>query len=173
VRRQLDPATVSVLQRRVWIAQRVAWGLMAVAVLAGLLGLLGSGPLAWGSVATSDGAVRVSYERFLRRGTRTSLWIRLRPNPGSATVALRIAQPYLDGMKVEGVFPTPRRVQAAPDHVTLDFDVDSRQPGPLTVAIHVVPERMGGRRGGVGVDVDAGPDPESRGWVWFRQWIYP
>jgi hypothetical protein len=149
-----------------WQAQRVAWGLMAVLVLAGLLGLLGSGPLGRRSVTTPDGTVRVEYERYLRRGTPTMLLIRMRPtNPGAPVLALRLAQPYLDRMRVERVFPPPRRVQAGRDHVTLDFEVDARQPGPLTVAIHMLPEGIGGRWAAVAVG--AGPE------LGFRQWVNP
>ena len=139
---------------------------MTVVVLAGLLGLLGSGPLGRRSVATPDGTLRVEYERFVRRGTRTTLLVRMGPtDPLVPARALRLAQPYLDGMWIESVFPPPRRVQAGRDHVILDFDVDSQQPGPLTVAIHVLPAGIGGRWAAVAMD--AGPE------LGFRQWVNP
>ena len=110
--------------------------------------------------------MRVEYERFVRRGTRTTLLIRIRPTtPGAPVLALRIAQSYLEGMGVESVFPPPRRVQSGRDHVTLDFEVDAQQSGPLTVAIHVLPVGIGGRWAAVGVD--AGPE------LGFRQWVNP
>jgi hypothetical protein len=166
VRQQRDPAVGVAFQRRVWQAQRVAWGLMALIVLAGLLGFLGSGPFGRRSVATPDGTLRVEYERFVRRGTRTTLLIWMQPTqPGASVLALRLAQPYLDGMRVESVFPPPRRVQVGRRHVTLDFDVDSRQPGAVTVAIHVLPAGIGARWAAVGVD--AGPE------LGFRQWVNP
>jgi hypothetical protein len=139
---------------------------MIVFVLAGLLGLLGAGPLGHRSIAASDGAVEVEYERFLRRGTRTRLLVRVRPTGADAPVLeLRLARSYLDQMRVESVFPTPRQVQAGRDHVVLDFEVDPRQPGPLTIAIHMLPQGIGGRWGAVGVG--AGPE------LGFRQWVNP
>jgi hypothetical protein len=139
---------------------------MTVLVFAGTLGLLGSGPLGRGSVSTPDGSVRVDYERFLRRGTRTTLLVRARPaSPDPPGLALRLAQPYVDRMRVESVFPPPRRVRAGGDHVILDFDVDPRQPELYTVAIELLPLGIGGRWGTVGVE--AGPQ------LGFRQWVNP
>lgn len=139
---------------------------MTVVVLAGLLGLLGSGPLGRRSVTTPDGALRVEYERFVRRGTRTTLLVRMEPTrPRAPVLTLRLAQPYLDEMLIESVFPPPRRGQVGRDHVTLDFDLDSQQSGPLTVAIQVLPAGIGGRWAAVALD--AGPE------VGFRQWVNP
>jgi hypothetical protein len=166
VRRQLDPPAAARLQRRIWRVQQVVWALMAILLAAGLLGFLGGGRFSRRSIAASDGTLRVDYERFLRRGNRTTLLIRVQPAQGAATSALglRIARAYLDGMRVESVFPPPRRTQAGPDDVTLDFDADS-PPGSLTLRIDVVPERLGAWqaafRAGGGSSVG------------FRQWVYP
>jgi hypothetical protein len=139
---------------------------MAAFVAAGLLGFLGSGPISRRSVTTVDGALQVDYERFLRSGTRTTLLVRLRPaDPDAATFTLRLAQAYLEGMRVERVFPPPRRVQVGRDHVVLDFEVDSRPPGPRAVTIHLLPAGFGGWAATVGLD--AGPE------LRFHQWIYP
>jgi hypothetical protein len=139
---------------------------MAILLAAGLLGFLGSGWFARRSVAASDGTLRVEYDRFLRRGNRTTLVIRMQPARGAATPApgLRIARAYLDGMRVESVFPPPRRTQAGPDDVTLDFDVDP-QPGPLTLRIHVVPERLGAWQAALRVGEGSS--------VGIHQWVYP
>lgn len=167
MRQQIDPTDLALFQRRVWRTQHVAWGVMAAFVLAGLFGLLGSGGLGRGSVTAPDGTLQVDYERFLRRGNRTTLVIRVRPagNAPAPALGLRIDQPYLDGMRVESVFPPPRRAQAGRDHVTLDFDVDPLQPGPLTVTIHLLPERVGARQ--AAIRAEGGPP------VAFRQWVYP
>jgi hypothetical protein len=166
VSRQLDPPAAARLQRRIWRIQQVVWALMAILVAAGLLGFLGSGRFSHRSIAASDGTLRVDYERFLRRGNRTTLLIRMQSPPGAATAALglRITRAYLDGMRVESVFPPPRRTQAGSDDVILDFDVDS-QPGSLTLRIHVVPERLGAQQAAFRVGGGSS--------VGFRQWVYP
>jgi hypothetical protein len=138
---------------------------MAVFVLAGLLGFLGSGWASRRAATAADGTVHVEYERFLRRGNRTSLRVRIRsPQPGGPGLRLRLAQAYLEGMRVEGIFPAPRRTQAGPDHVSLEFDV-GHEAAPLTVMIHLLPERVGPWRAAIGVDGGAS--------LGFHQWVYP
>ena len=167
MKRQLDSAALAVFRRRVWQAQRVAWALMALFLLGALVGLLGSGPLSPTSVTSADGAVRVEYERFLRRDTRTTLRVHLRPANGEAsTLALWLARPYLEAMKVDSVLPSPRRVQGAGDRITWGFEVSAREPRELlTVTIHLLPEGSGMRWAGVGLEAGSG--------VRFRQWVYP
>ena len=52
-------------QRREWRIERVGWVLMAGLLLAGLLGLLGDGPLSR-ATAGSAGALSVEYDRLQR-----------------------------------------------------------------------------------------------------------
>jgi hypothetical protein len=167
VKRKIDSPALAVFLRREWQAQRVAWALMALVLLAALAGLLGSGPLSPTSVTSADGAVRVDYERFVRRDTRTTVRVHLRPaSAESSTLALWLARPYLEGMKVDSVLPPPRRVQGAGDRITWGFEVSPREPREqLTVTIHLVPEGSGTRWAGIGLE--AGPG------VRFRQWVYP
>jgi hypothetical protein len=166
VKEQLDSAAVAVFQQRVWRAQRVAWALMALIVLAAVAGLLGPGPLSSRTVTSADGAFRVDYARFLRRGTRTTLRIHVRPATAEAsTLALWLARSYLETMKVDGVVPPPGRVQAGPDRMTWSFEVNPQPGKPLTVTFHLLPEGSGGLRAEVGLGT--GPT------LGFRQWAYP
>jgi hypothetical protein len=162
-----DSPTALALQRRVWRVQRVAWTLMALVVLAALLGLMGSGPLSRRSVTSADGAVRVEYERFLRRGATTTLRIHAGlAGSETAQLAVWLARPYLEDVTIHRVQPPPDRVQAGRDRVIWNFEVSARDPGaPLTVTIHLVPEAMGRLRAAVGL----GPGPG----LGFSQWVYP
>jgi hypothetical protein len=154
-------------QRRVWRVQRVAWALMALLVLAALLGLTGSGPLSRRSVTSADGAVRVEYERFLRRGATTTLRIHARPNEREAAgLAVWVVRSYLEDVTIQGVQPPPERVQASHDRVTWSFQLSAQDPGaPTTVTIHLVPEAIGRLRAVVG--------PDARPGLEFSQWVYP
>ena len=162
-----DSSAALAFQRRVWRVQRVAWVLMALVVLAALLGLTGSGPLSRRSVTSADGAVRVEYERFLRRGATTTLRIHAGlASSEAARLAVWLARPYLDEVTINGVQPTPASVQASHDRVTWSFAVSAQDPGaPLTVTIHLVPGAIGRLRAAVGL----GPGPG----LGFSQWVYP
>jgi len=66
-------------QRRSWSLQRIGWGLIALVLIAALLGLFGHGPL---SEATTDDPslpIRLAYERFGRFGSPLVLRIRVEP----------------------------------------------------------------------------------------------
>jgi hypothetical protein len=161
-----SPAAVA-FQRRVWRGQRVAWAFMALAVLAASLGVMGSGPLSRRAVTSADGAVRVEYERFVRRGARTTLRIHARPaRAETAGLVLWLARPYLEEVTVEEVLPPPQRVGAGHGRVVWSFDLSSGDSGaPLMVTIHLVPEAIGRLPAAVGLG--AGPG------LGFSQWVYP
>jgi hypothetical protein len=165
--RSFGSPTARALQRDVWRAQRLAWALMALVVLAALLGLTGSGPLSRESVTSADGVVRVEYERFLRRGGTTKLRIHAGPNRrDTAGLIVWVARPYLEDVTIQGIQPSPEAVQAGHDRVIWRFAVSSQDPGgPVTVTIQLVPGAIGRVRGAVGLDARPGLE--------FSQWVYP
>ena len=68
----LEIAQDLAFQRREWTIQRVAWAVMALVALAGLLGLFGgAGPLT--RAAAGNGALRLDYARFERKHAPTEL----------------------------------------------------------------------------------------------------
>jgi hypothetical protein len=162
-----DSPAAQAFQRSVWRLQRVAWALLALAVLAALLGLTGSGPLSRRSVTSPDGAVRVEYERFLRRGAPTTLRIDAGPTRREgAELAVWVARSYLADVRIQGIQPPPAAVQAGHDRVIWRFEVISQDSGaPMTVTIELVPRAIGRMRAAVGLDAMAG--------LGFSQWVYP
>src|SRR5690606_29853112 len=64
-----------------WTRQIVRWGLVAL-VAAGLLGVLGDGPLSGGTAISADGQLVVRYERVTRRTLTSAIRIDLAPRPG-------------------------------------------------------------------------------------------
>lgn len=48
-------------QRREWVVQRVGWVVMAVLLVAALLGLFGPGPLSKSIAGSASGPVRAEY----------------------------------------------------------------------------------------------------------------
>ncbi|TPG61217.1 hypothetical protein EAH89_01265 [Roseomonas nepalensis] len=72
------------LQRRVWLASRIAWWAMGAALLLAAGGAFGDGPLAEAEAASGDGSVTVRYDRFQRSDAGSPLLIRLAPRPGAA-----------------------------------------------------------------------------------------
>jgi hypothetical protein len=131
------------------------------------LGLMGPGPLSQTSVTSEVGAIRVEYERFLRRGATTTVRIHAKlTDRETAMIAVWLARPYLEAMTIGSMQPPPARTEASPDRVTWSFEATSRDSrAPLLVTIRLTPEAIGRLRAAVGL----GP----RSGLGFNQWIYP
>lgn len=100
-----DPA----IQRRVWIGQRVGWVLIAVIVVAGLVGVFGSGPLSSSSAEIPN--LRVEYERFARLQQPTRLKCVSIGSPTKAEIAIN--RDFVDAVRVDAIMPTPIHIESA------------------------------------------------------------
>lgn len=131
---------------------------------AAVAGLLGSGPLARATGAV-PGAFSVEYERFTRYQAPQTLQIHLAPAVTSRREArLWISRAFLDSSKIEGVIPTPLRVEGGADRLYYVFQM-AKPADPLSVALNLQAEHIGFVDGRIGVD--GGRE------VAFRQLVYP
>lgn len=151
-------------QRYQWTVQRWGWVVLLLLMAAALLGLLGRGPLSSTNTATPDGAVRVDYDRFLRRSAPTTLTVTLGPAATDGTARVWIDREYLGKVRLQQVTPRPEREEAGPDRHTLVFRV-SRPGEPAVVMLRFEPDESGLLRGRIGL----GDGPEAS----FTQFVYP
>jgi hypothetical protein len=156
-------------QRRSWIVQRVGWAIMLALLVAGGLGLLGSGPLS-ARTASIPGLMRVDYQRFGRYQTSESLTIELEPQAtAGGVVRLGIDRHYLEGSKIESIVPPVERVEGLGDRLVHVFRM--AQPGvPLRVTLRRQPEQFGSIRGRI--VLEGGSDVAGRT-ISFQQFVYP
>jgi hypothetical protein len=154
-------------QRRSWRVQRVAWAVMALILLAGLLGVFGSGPLSQ-ATASMPGVLAVEYQRFARYDTPDTLSIRLEPAAtGGPAVRVGLDRAYLDHSKIDSMVPPPARVHGAGDRLVYEFPI--AEPGrPLTITLALEPQQIGIVHGRVTLERDGGVETVS-----FRQLVYP
>ena len=66
-------------QRKEWRIQRIGWVAWALVLLAGMLGLIGSGPLSSTSSSATDESLTVRYDRFLHYHQPTTFEVTLHP----------------------------------------------------------------------------------------------
>ena len=96
-------------QRKEWTFQRVGVAFLFLFVIGALLGLTGMGGLfARGEAADASGAVRVEYERFVRRGSFSRITVRFHTTPGA--VRFWVGAPYLERVNIDSVVPVPESV---------------------------------------------------------------
>ena len=150
-------------QRREWAVQRLGWAVVALILVAALLGLLGPGPLSRGTA--EEGPLRVGYQRFERKHAPTKL--RIAAAPGAAPqgqLRLWLDRRYLAGVEVQQIEPEPDRVEVAGDRVVFTFEV-AEPDRPSEVVVPLEHDAWGVKTARVGL-VD-GPD------LAFRQVVYP
>jgi hypothetical protein len=150
-------------QRKEWTAQRAAWLVALLILLAGFVGLLGGGPLSHAEAAA--GPLRLEYDRFAR--TRAATNLEARVDPGAAAngaVRLWLDRDFLDKVDIERIIPQPVEAQTSGDRVVYRFAApDADQPA--VISFDLQPMEPGAVRGQMGLV--AGPE------IAFTYFIYP
>lgn len=153
-----------VYQWREWRVQRIAWVFFAAILLAGLLGLLGQGPLSKGRIGAPDESIALDFERIDRANAPTGLVVTLGPNVaqgGTAQVAL--SREFIERISIEAVVPEPQSVETGAAEVIYTFEVeDPAQPASMRLGFRY--ELAGRARGAVRL-VD-GPTLRFETFVW-------
>lgn len=163
--RSLDVGQDLRFQRREWALQRVAWVLIAVAIVAALLGLTGRGPLSQATAGAEGDALRVAYGRFERLQSPTTLRVLLGAEAtGGEQVEIWVEQAYLDGVEIQSIDPEPLEVRTGAERMVYVVGVD--EPGqPLSVTFHLQQQALWRRSGRIGLT-----DGTS---LSFGQFVYP
>ncbi|MCA3748452.1 MAG: hypothetical protein AB1425_06300 [Actinomycetota bacterium] len=155
-------------QRRMWAIQRIGWAVMALSILAALLGLFGgAGPLSVAVVGKEEAPISVEqYYRFLRYGAPTTLRVHVDAPPGTGgEVCVWIDREYLESVQVQSVTPEPARVEAGSGRLTYVFDAEIEPGQPTAFTFTLQPEKLGAIGGWVGLE--GGPS------VRVEQFVYP
>ncbi|MCC6421786.1 MAG: hypothetical protein IT429_26510 [Gemmataceae bacterium] len=150
-----------VFQRRAWRLQRVAWALGGLVLIAGLLGLLGNGPLA-GATARS-GEFEARYDRFLRLEAPSTLQFDMPAPEGEGEVRLRLSGGWVEKSQVTGVTPEPASAAGGEQSLVYTFTAEEGQQS-VAIQIHFEPSRFGRVKG----VAETGGER-----VTFTQWVYP
>jgi hypothetical protein len=150
-------------ERRQWVVQRVSWVICSLILVAGFIGLLGSGPLS--HVGTSAGPLTLEYERFVRNLSPTVF--RLRVDSGVAVdqqIGVWLDQDLVDKFDITQIIPEPIDAEAGADRVVYYFGVTESDP-LSEITFDVQPSEPGLSRSRLGIV--NGPEIE------FDQFIYP
>lgn len=134
--------------RRQWLVQRIGWA-VALAVLAlGMLGLFGDGPLS--HMTAGSPALRLEYQRFIRRDDPARIHVEALPDAGGHEVALAVSGDYLRALRIESVLPQPERVETTGPDVVFVFRV-TPSTAPVRITFDATPLSVGGLHGRVSV----------------------
>lgn len=139
-------------QRLNWAAERIAWSFLSLVILAALLGLFSRGPLSKTEARDVDGALRVTYERFLRYGTASSLDIEVTSLATQAEhVELRLRGPMLHDLQIQTVRPNPLESRLAEDGWVMAFPVGDKGSTSL-IRMEIRPEALATLEGEIAIE---------------------
>lgn len=115
-------------QQRMWRIERAGWLLMALVMLAALLGFTGHGLFSERSAGSPEAGFVVSYHRFERYAAPTLLTV-LPSDGDSGEIRLRVDQEFLRKIAFLRVDPEPVRVELDSGYDIFVFAV--KAPGPI------------------------------------------
>ena len=134
-------------QRKEWMFQRIGVALLFLFVVAAVLGLTGmGGPLGRGEAGDASGAVRVEYERFVRRGSFSKVTLHLHGAPGA--MRFWIGAPYFERAQIDSVAPMPELVSVESNRHVYQIRAGSAD---VTVTVNVKHEDAGRLEAEVGL----------------------
>ena len=139
----LDDAEPMAHQRWEWTLERVAWVIMALVIVAGLLGGLGAGPLASREAAAPDGSLVVEYYAIERAAAPNTLVLRLGPKAGeSSQIDLAFSRPFAEGTQLDSLVPEPVQTTAREGEIVHTFAA-SDLTGGSTIVCRYQHQRFG------------------------------
>lgn len=152
-------------EHRLWTVERIGWGLMLLAALAALGGLLGPGPLTYLTAGQEGGPLWVEYYRFQRVQGPSEFRVHIGPGDRNhREIRLWVDRQYLDSLDLEKITPEPQRVEAGPDRLIFVFHVTDPDQ-TAAIRFRLLPRQFGACRARVGLE-----DAAS---VEFSQFVYP
>jgi hypothetical protein len=126
-----------------WKVQRVAWVLMAIFVLAALLGFTGDGGIGnLQSLKAGDSTegLEVEYERFVRRSAPAEIKVKLHPSASGSLTDLQISKDFYEKLQVDKVVPEPAEVYTHEQGITYRFTSANQ---PFSITFYLTPKGMG------------------------------
>jgi hypothetical protein len=131
----LDEGRDIAYQRREWIAQRIGWVMIALLVVAALLGMLGSvGPFATAHMMASDGSIDIDYTRLERHHAPARIVIEVAPEfAETSEVRLWLDADYVQTTGLQSIVPEPESVELGSERVIYVFAIGEGN-GPAEIS---------------------------------------
>jgi hypothetical protein len=117
----LDGPDAQRRQAREWLAERIGWGVIALLLAAGMLGLLGPGVLSHAKQSSSSGMLGVQYDQVVRSDAPTELILTIEKVAAEGPVVLQLSRDFLAETKRDAVTPHPLSQAQTESDITWNF----------------------------------------------------
>lgn len=130
------------LQEKGWVIQRIGWIMIIAVMIAGGLGLFGSG---WISNQTSSvGNIKAEFERFFRYETEMKILV----ESGEHISSISFPQQYLKDFRIIHFVPEPENNNTSDNEVKYNFLAGQNK----IVSVYLVPKTYGSIKGSMEVN---------------------
>lgn len=138
--------------RREWLIERIGWAVMAILIAAGLLGLLGYGPLSQAN-AGEPGKLTMTYDRLQRASAPSEYHFSVAPSLARDGVfRLRLDDALLDEVQIQSIIPQPEHVRSGPGFTEFVFAMAAAEGPPARIQFQLQQTTFGHVRGKVTAD---------------------
>jgi hypothetical protein len=110
-------------QRADWLAERVAWTMLAALIAAALFGIFSNGSLSKAVVSDPGAKLAVHFDRYMRRGAVAQFSLKVAADRASSGLLLDRA--FLNAFRIDAVKPHPRSERSHAGGLLLSFDAAS------------------------------------------------
>ncbi len=141
----LQVDSVDTFTGREWTAESLGWVLLGLALVAAMLGALGSGPLSSARAVSPSGRMTLDYQRITHQEADDQVVVEVVGGAGTGTVTLQLGGEWLDGLDLRQVLPQPSEETATPEGVDLAIPV--RGGGPVRVVLSFRMRALGPTQG--------------------------
>ncbi|MEI7037631.1 hypothetical protein [Fulvimonas yonginensis] len=135
-----------------WRAERIGWVAMAALLAAGLLGLLGYGPLSRAR-AGEPGTLSVQYDHLQRSSAPSQYRFVVSPLlVRHGELRLRFDDALLEEVEMKSIVPEPTETRSGPGYTEFVFAMDATGKAPGRIQFQYQPTTFGHVRGRVTAD---------------------
>lgn len=135
-----------------WRLEQVAWAILALIIIAALLGLLGPGPLSESVAGEQNSDLWIDYERVARYQAPLTIRVHLRPQaPATSPARISINRGFYEAVEVRAISPEPLAQHVTTDQVIFDIGRGGAA-GSTAVTFHLQPTQRGLRTVNVSLD---------------------
>ncbi len=156
-------------ERREWRIERTSQMIFALVLGAALLGLFGSGPLAYAHAGETDAPLQIDYERFERKLSPAIVEVTFSPDAleqsdTGPVLRLAIGADYARAINITSSTPAPDHQEVGDDAIVYVYNISSLRRD-ARIQLRINPDTVGVVRGHIGVK---GELP-----LLFNQFVYP
>ncbi|MFB3909484.1 MAG: hypothetical protein ACE15D_13905 [Candidatus Eisenbacteria bacterium] len=130
-------------QKKTWRAERIAWAIGALALLAALAGLFGNGPISHAVAGSRESGLWVEHEKVLRASAPATFRFHLSPDAAvDEEPEIVIGERFSELFQIDRITPEPVRTELSGRGMVYAFSLgDAEQP--LTVTVDALVRRTG------------------------------